>query len=196
MISKQLKPDFLHKQKSSQKMRRRGVMKIFLFLLFTFFTLNVFGQTKQISDTIKPVGIEEIYLAKDDGKGNEGDVAESFNTNDIPIYCVVQLDSMKPTTVKMHFVAVSVKGVKPETKVVTVSYKTNGKQNRVSFTGRPDTVWTAGTYRIDIFLDGKLVQSKSLEIKNAPNLPEAANSFQPAKQTAPPKPKPRRTRKN
>lgn len=171
-------------------------MKIFLFLLFIFFTLNVFGQTEQVSDTSKPVGIEEIYLAKDDGKGNMGDVAESFYTNDIPIYCVVQLDSMTPATVKMHFVAVNVKGVKPETKVVTVSYKTNGKQNRVSFTGRPDTVWTAGNYRIDIFLDNKLTQSKSFEIKNSANLPEAASSFQPVKETAPPKPKPRRTRKN
>lgn len=165
-------------------------MKILSVILFTIFTLNVFGQTEP-----KSVGVEELYLAKDDGKGKAGDVAESFQTNDVPIHCIIQLDSMNPTTVKMNFVAVEVKGVKAETKVVSVSYKTNGKQNSVDFTGKPEKIWTAGNYRIDIFLDDKLIQSKTFEIKNPPTLPAAANSFQPSKPIAP-KPKPKRNRKN
>lgn len=170
-------------------------MKIFIFLLFTVFTLNIFAQIEQKTAVVRPVGIEEIYLAKDDGSGKAGDVAESFTTTDIPIYCVVQLDSMNPTTVKMNFVAVEVPGVKPETKVVSVSYKTNGAQNRVSFTGKPDGVWVAGNYRIDVFLDDKLAQSKNFEITKPAGLPAAANSFQPVK-AAPAKPRPRRPRKN
>lgn len=170
-------------------------MKILSVILFTVFTLNVFGQTEPKPAVVSPVGVEEVYLAKDDGKGNAGDVAESFQTNDVPIHCIIQLDSMNPTTVKMNFVAVDVKGVKAETKVVSVSYKTNGKQNSVDFTGKPEKIWTAGNYRIDIFLDDKLIQSKNFEIKNPPTLPAAANSFQPSKPIAP-KPKPKRNRKN
>lgn len=169
------------------------MIKILPVILFIFLTLNTFGQESKPA-VVRPVAVEEIYLAKDDGKGKAGDIAESFQTNDIPIYCIVQLDSMNPATVKMNFVAVAVKGVKAETKVVTVSYKTNGKQNRVSFTGKPDGVWTAGSYRIDIFLDDKLAQSKTFEIKEATALPAAANAFQPSK---PAKPKPvKRPRKN
>lgn len=153
------------------------------------------GQTGQKPAVALPVAVEEVYLAKDDGQGKAGDVAESFQTNDVPIHCVVQLDSMNPTTVKMNLVAIDVKGVKTETKIVSVSYKTNGKQNRVSFSGRPEKLWTAGNYRIDVFLDEKLAQSKVFEIKDTAVLPVAANAFQPPKKNEP-KPKPKRTKRN
>lgn len=172
-------------------------MKKLLILFIFIFSLNAFGQNDpKVPAVVHPVGIEEIYLTKDDGSGKAGDVAENFQTNDIPIHCIIQLDSMNPTTVKMNFVAVNVKGVKAESKVITVNYKTNGKQNRVDFTGKPEKNWTAGTYRIDVFLDDKLTQSKTFEIKDAEVLPVAANSFQAVK-PAPAKPKPvKRPRKN
>lgn len=178
-------------------------MKIILITMFcALFAFNVFAQTEEAGKTPEPqtVGVEEIYLAKDNGEGKAGDVAESFLTTDIPIYCVVQLNSSKPTTVKMNFVAVSVQGVKAETKVITVNYKTNGKQNRVSFTGKPDGVWTAGSYRIDIYLDDKLVVGKSFEIKRSPSEIQK-NAAQEVKSFVTPKPKPKpkivkQTRKN
>ncbi len=70
------------------------------------FGLNAFAQE---TDEPQTVGVEEIYLAKDDGEGKAGGVSENFLTTDIPIYCVVQLNSPKPTTVKMNLVAVNVK---------------------------------------------------------------------------------------
>ena len=165
-------------------------MKTFFILIFAaFLSLNCFGQVAPAN-----VGVAEVYLAKDDGNGTAGDAAEKFQINDIPIYCVVQLDSVKSATVKMTFVAVNVKGVKAETKVITVSYKTNGNQDRVNFTGKPDKFWTAGNYRVDIFVDDKLAGSKSFEIEKPANAAPAVNSFQP-KQT--PKSKPvRKPRKN
>ena len=168
-------------------------------LLCLIFASAAFAQTDENLSEPQTVGVEEIYLAKDNGEGKAGDVAESFLTTDIPIYCVVQLNSSKPATVKMNFVAVDVKGVKAETKVITVSYKTNGKQNRVNFTGKPEGVWTAGNYRIDIFIDGKLATGKTFEIKKSltetQQTPTQADSFVPPK----PKPKPKvvkQTRKN
>ena len=93
-------------------------------------------------------GIEEVYLAKDNGEGKAGEQVTEFTTTDIPIYCVVLLESNAKTVVKMNFVAVSVSGVKPETKVVTASYTTKDGQNRVNFSGRPDGKWTPGKYRV------------------------------------------------
>ena len=119
----------------------------------------------------------------------------SFETTDIPIHCAVQLDSIKAVTVKMNFVAVKVAGVRPETRVVTISYKTNGKQDRVNFAGSPADFWTAGDYRIDIFIDGKIGGSKSFEIRK-PSPKVAAENFNQQPKIAP-KPKPRqRTRRN
>lgn len=141
-------------------------MKI-LFLSIICFLLcpTIFGQTEANKVNTDDVQVAELYLARDNGSGKAGEITDSFFTNDIPIYCVVQLDSMKPVTVKMNFVAVKVQGVKPETKVITVSYKTNGKQSQVNFTGTPDKVWTAGFYRIDIFIDDKPDKNLEFEIK-------------------------------
>jgi hypothetical protein len=142
-------------------------MKIVLTIFFClFFSLNVFAQSDPNEENTK-VGIEAILLARDDGKGKAGEETDVFLTNDIPIYCLVQLNSLSPTTVKMNLVAVSVAGVKPETKVVTVSYKTNGKQNRVNFTGRPEGAWTVGKYRVDVFIDGKLDGSREFEVQKS-----------------------------
>jgi len=169
-----------------------------MFCLLSAF--NAFAQ-KDDEKNAEPqiVGVEEVFLAKDNGEGKSGDVAESFLTTDIPIYCIVQLNSSKPATVKMNFVAVSVQGVKAESKVISVNYKTNGKQNRVSFTGKPDDVWTAGSYRIDIYIDDKLAIGKSFEIKKSP-LEIQQNSTQ-VKSFVPPKSKSKpkivkQTRKN
>jgi len=131
--------------------------------------------------------IEEVYLARDDGNGKAGDQAEEFRTTDIPIHCVVLLDTPAKVTVKMNFVAVKVAGVKPETKVVSASYTTNEKQNRVNFTGTPDGAWTPGRYRVDLFIDGRAAKSIEFDIKSSTANVAAASYLKPAD---PPKPKP------
>lgn len=163
--------------------------------------LFAFGAFAQEVEKTPPetVAVEQMFLARDDGEGKAGAEAESFLTTDIPIYCVVQLNSSKSVTVKMNFVAVKVQGVKAETRVISVSYKTNGRQNRVNFTGKPEKNWTAGNYRIDIFIDDKLAMGKTFEIRNLPldakpTVTKSQNFVSPK-----PKPKPRivkQTRKN
>lgn len=82
--------------------------------------------------------VEDAYLARDDGNGKADEQTSEFSTSDIPIYCVVLLDRQRAVTVKINFVVMSVAGVKAETKVVTASYTTKDRQNRVNFTGRPE----------------------------------------------------------
>ncbi len=165
-------------------------MKVFLAVfLCLFFGFNVFGQTEQDKNN-EEIGVEEISLARDDKSGKAGEATNVFITTDVPIHCFVQLASTKSVLVKMNFVAVKVGGLKPETKVVTVSYKTNGKQNLVNFNASPETVWAAGAYRIDILIDGKPSKSLEFEIKKSPK------EIVKEKQT-PPKPKPQsKTRRN
>jgi hypothetical protein len=152
---------------------------LFTIIFCLFFSFCVIGQTESTQEN-KEVGIEEIYLAKDDGSGKAGDVVTSFQTTDIPIHCVVQLNSMSPVTVKMSLIAVNVKGVKAETKVITTTYKTNGKQSKVSFTGTPEGNWVAGNYRVDIFLDNKPVGNQTFDIQQ-----NTAQQTEKVKQTLP-----------
>ena len=127
--------------------------------------ITVFAQE---SDVPPPkVGVAEIYLAKDDGSGKAGEQAGSFVTTDVPIYCVVRLDSSMPTTVKMNLVAVAVAGVKPETRVVSTSYTTHDDEDRVNFSGRPSGQWVPGRYRVDIFIDGRPAVSREFAVQKA-----------------------------
>lgn len=172
-------------------------MKVVFITVFCLLAaLNCFAQFDEVPKVIEKVGIEQIYLAKDDGKGKAGAEAESFLTSDIPIYCVVLLNSNKQATVKMNFVAVDVKDVKPESKVFTTSYTTNGNQNQVYFTGKPGgKAWVAGNYRIDIFLDDKLVGNKEFVIQNSTVQTPVQTNFVEPKPKPTPKPK-KRIRKN
>ena len=166
--------------------RRRFVKALFL---LTFLLLFWHHASAQAEPAQTPSGIEEVYLAKDDGNGKAGDQATEFRTTDVPIYCVVLLGSDAKTVVKMNFVAVSVSGVKPDTKVVTASYTTKEGQNRVNFTGRPEGNWTAGKYRVDLFLDGKMVKIVEFEIKGVGGNTSAVKYLQSAET---PKQKPAR----
>jgi hypothetical protein len=156
------------------------VKGILIVISCLFFAAAIPAQTAEPPENgVAPAsGIEEAYLAKDDGDGKAGDPATSFFTTDIPIYCVVMLTTSGSTTVKMNFVAVNVTGVKPETKVVTTVYKTKARENRVNFTGRPYDNWSAGKYRVEIFLDEKKVKEMAFDIKPASGSIDGAAAFQ------------------
>lgn len=165
-------------------------MKALIFIAYlAFLAIPTFAQ----SDAPAAPTVEEIYLARDNGEGKAGEQVSEFRTNDVPIYCVVLLDAVGKVTVKMNFVAVSVAGVKPETKVVTASYTTKDGQNRINFTGTPEGKWTPGKYRVDLFLDGKAAKNLEFEIKSSSGaVNSAVSGFQP---TPPPRPKQKSTKR-
>lgn len=136
-------------------------------LLAFILTFCIGTLAQEADDTPAKAGTLEIYLAKDDGTGQAGEEATSFVTTDVPIYCVVQLGSAQPTTVKMNLVAVAVRGVKAETKVVSTTYTTKDNQDRVNFSGRPVGPWVAGRYRVDIFVANSPVASREFAVQQA-----------------------------
>ncbi len=142
-------------------------MKISLAVfLCLFFSFNISGQTSEDSENTN-VNVESIALMRDDGRGNPGDETEFFKTTDIPVHFQIQINSFAPVTFKMTLAAADVKSLKAGTKILTVSYKTNGEQNIVNFKGSPKTVWLAGKYRVEIFIDGKAAGNKEFEISAA-----------------------------
>jgi hypothetical protein len=169
-------------------------MKIFLAVfLCLFFGFNVFGQTDS-NENKEEITVEEISLARDDGKGNVSEATNNFTTTDVPIHCFVGLNSTKSVNVKMIFVAVKTETLRPETKVVTVSYKTSGKQDGVNFNASPETTWAAGAYRVDVFIDGKLSKSLEFEIKKSAKEVVKEKPAQPKSKDKPQtKPKSRKT---
>lgn len=146
------------------------------------------GAAQEPATTIPPA-IDEAYVARDDGTGRAGDAVNEFDPTDVPIHCVVVVGSAGKVMVKMNFVAVAVAGVKAETKVVTASYTTTDRQNRVNFTGRPDGKWTPGRYRVDIFLDGRPQKQLEFTIKGAGVVVPGASKFVPPQQRQKLKPK-------
>lgn len=156
---------------------------VLLISLCLLLGLNVSGQI--VDDDKKPVtGVEEILLARDDGKGKAGETTEKFSTTDVPIHFLIQLDSDKAVTVKMNLIAVKAAGLKPESKSVAVSYTTDGTQNQVNFDASPNGVWAAGNYRADVYINGKLAQSRTFDIEKSSNAIESKQPL-PTKTFAP-----------
>lgn len=172
-------------------------MKAILILSFCLlFSLAAFGQPPAATTQKASVGVEGITLMRDDGNGNADEETTIFGQSDVPIHCQIFLDSFIPATVKMNLVATDVKGLKAESKIITVSYKTNGKQNVVNFSGSPDDIWLAGKYRIDIFVDNKLAGNKEFEIQKTTTTGTGQNNFVQPQPKPKPKTAPRKPRKN
>ena len=167
------------------------VLAVYLCL---FLSLNGFSQSEEINKN-PAVGVEEISFARGDGDGKAGETTDKFVTTDSPIFCFIQLDSAKPAAVKMILVAVKAIGLKPESKVVTVSYTTKDNQNQVYFNASPNGVWAAGDYRADIYIDGKFAKSRTFIIEKSAKEIEKQTAPAP-KSLAPRRRSVRKLRKN
>lgn len=148
-------------------------------LLTTILACSVCFVAQESDGSSVAVGSAGIYLAKDDGSGKAGDEATSFVTTDVPIYCVVQLESSTPVTVRMNLVAVAVPGVKAETRVVSTSYTTKGKEDRVNFSGRPNGPWVAGRYRVDVFVEDRPAVSREFAVQKPAQARPSSNPSAP-----------------
>lgn len=162
-------------------------MKIILAL--TICLLLCFNLSAQSNQNDAEIGVEEISLARDDGNGKAGEITDKFYTTDIPLYCIIRLNSDKSANVKMNIVAVKANEYKPETKVITVSYTTKENHNKVIFNASPEKVWSAGNYRVDILINGKIADSLSFDIEKKATETKNKTKFAPNNKTKTKKPK-------
>ena len=159
---------------------------IFALTICLFLCFNLSAQSNQNNTEI---GVEEISLARDDGDGKAGEIADKFYTTDVPLYCIIQLNSDKSANVKMNIVAVKANGYKPETKVITVSYTTKETHTKVIFNASPEKIWAVGNYRVDILINGKFADSLSFEIEKRATETTNKTKFAPNNKTRTKKPK-------
>ncbi|MCC6824206.1 MAG: hypothetical protein IT172_00480 [Acidobacteria bacterium] len=131
--------------------------------------------------------VDGVFLAKGDGHGHAGEIVSRFRTDDVPIYCVVQLRESSKATVKMQLSAVKVPGVAAEKPIITSSYTLKEGEDRVTFNGRPQGDWLAGEYRIEIFVNEKSRRKVDFEIYAVERTPPEKNdsvSAAPVKRSA------------
>ncbi|HUF05451.1 MAG TPA: hypothetical protein VMM38_14925 [Aridibacter sp.] len=105
-----------------------------------------------------------ISLAKEEKDGTITEGLETIGPNDIPLICYIDLPFDDPTAVKMVIVAVKAVGLRANSTYITVSYKTSKGENQVSFTAKPASKWPAGSYRVDVYLDGKRAGSSEYKV--------------------------------
>lgn len=123
--------------------------------------------------------IVELYLAKSDGNGAEGDRAENFDLADIPIYCIVKLNAPGGTAVRMVLLAATVPGIKANSKIVTTNYVLKDREDQVTFYGQPNDKWLAGRYKVEVYLDNKLEKTLDFNIGDADAAIKAAATKRP-----------------
>ncbi|MFV0389826.1 MAG: hypothetical protein ACK5NT_13860 [Pyrinomonadaceae bacterium] len=130
------------------------------FLIFTFFTTLTYSQPVRFIEFKKAVNVTNVTLARKDKDGVIEENVNEFSPTDIPILCFVDLSGEGPVRVTLEFIAVNVKSIKPNFKILKTSYQTKKDETLVTFTGKPEKLWFAGKYRVDILLNGKVVESR------------------------------------
>ncbi len=152
-------------------------------LLFLSLLLSCLASSAAAQEADDPTGagIAEVFLAKSDAEGRAGEPAANFSVTDIPIFCVVRLHGPGVAVVKLDFIAAKVAGVKPESRVVSISYTTKETEDRVNFSGKPHGLWVPGKYRVDIFVGNRKVKDISFEIKGT-----ATEAVKPGNEKPPP----------
>ncbi len=130
--------------------------------LCLLFSLAVSAQETSVTVAENPV--QSVILAKTGTDGNIIENPESFLAKDIPIFCYVDLKEAKAAVIKVKYVAVKAIGLRPNLVIVTLEYKTKDGEIGAAFDARPGTKWALGDYRVDVYVDGKLVDNKAFKI--------------------------------
>jgi hypothetical protein len=126
----------------------------------------VFGQAPDEGIGEAP-RVAKFTLAKKEKNGTITEDPERFRTTDVPIICYVDLTTDKPTEVKLTIVAVKAVGLRPESKLLTVNYKTEDGENGATFTVRPEGKWAPGLYRAEVYLNGRQSDSVTYTVSDS-----------------------------
>jgi hypothetical protein len=111
------------------------------------------------------IRVEKIDLAKDDGKGDAGDVVSSFQSTDNPLHFVAHLSEFESgTKIKMVLTAIDAGGSKNE-KVGELEKTTTAFENVLDAHWEFPKAWPVGRYKIEAFVNEKLDKSLEFDIR-------------------------------
>jgi hypothetical protein len=132
--------------------RKLKIMFVFLVLMLSMLACEASFSTAKIS---------EAYLTyNSDGSGRT-----SIFTNDQTFYCVVKVENApEDTTLKAVWTALDVEGIEPNF-LISEFELTTESESEFTFNLENDQLWPAGTYKVDIYLDGTLEETLEFSVE-------------------------------
>jgi hypothetical protein len=111
-----------------------------------------------------PTTVESITIMRDDGSGKAGETVESLKPSDKIFHAAVKLDKGDDAKVKADLIAVDTPAGQ-NIPVLSKDYDLGGISNTVDLTFSMENDWPAGTYKIDVSLNGKPAKSREFKIE-------------------------------
>ena len=109
--------------------------------------------------------IDDLHMAKDDGKGDPGEETNAFSPGDRTIHCVAKLaDGKAGTKMKFSWFIVDAGGSTNE-KIKDIDYTTRGLENIVHGHLTLPQDWPIGKYRVEVFVNGNLEKTARYSVK-------------------------------
>jgi hypothetical protein len=110
--------------------------------------------------SISSANISDAWLAND-AEGNNH--MTTFGQSDVMNLFIVLKNAPDDTELKVSWVAVQAEGVDPNFVVNESSYKSG--DDTVHFDLSNDNLWPVGSYKADIYLNGKLDRTLTFEVQ-------------------------------
>jgi hypothetical protein len=102
------------------------------------------------------IAIKEVHMAKDDGNGDPGDRASTFETGDRTVHCVTTLKEAKSgTQMKFGWWIVDADGTQNK-KIKEINYRTRALENVVHAHLTLPQDWPSGKYKVEVYVNGDL----------------------------------------
>jgi len=115
-----------------------------------------------------PVSIDTLQLAKDNGKGSNGDVVTEFHPKDGPMHCVATLNRPENGT-QLHFDFIAVDAGGMQNKVIqSVDLATSAIENTADGHLSLPNPWPLGKYQCAVTLNGKPGKTIDYAVTAAP----------------------------
>jgi hypothetical protein len=103
--------------------------------------------------------LEDVHMARDDGKGDPGEETDKFNGEDRTIHCVTKLkDAQSGTKMKFSWFVVEAGDTKNE-KIRDIDYTTRALENVVHGHLTAPRDWPVGKYKVEVYVNGNLEQT-------------------------------------
>jgi hypothetical protein len=111
-------------------------------------------------------GVE--FSAPEFSDSKRGDGADSFESDTVVIYLHTEFKGVaKGARITATWIAEKADGVAPETKIVSSDVIVGAQDNEVDFSvTKPAKGWPSGSYRVDISVEGKVVQVGRFDIED------------------------------
>ncbi|HYN83670.1 MAG TPA: hypothetical protein VER32_00345 [Pyrinomonadaceae bacterium] len=122
------------------------------------------GDVMAAAQTPQEIFVTDAELARDDGAGRAGQRVTGFRTKDNPLHCVASLNKPREG-VRVRFVWTAVDaGGERDRVLADAEYVTRAGESRADGVASLPREWPRGRYRVQVFLNGRVVKSLDFNV--------------------------------